>query len=200
MPLMTPDDRLRGRPSRITVAGSSGSGKTRLARTLRELLGIPYVELDSLYHGPGWTVRDSWERDVIEFTSGPRWVIEWQGDPVRDHLARNAEVLIWLDHSRALCTYRVIKRTVIGRILGRELWNGNTERPFREVFTDPEHIIRFAWRIHPAVRRKVTELIAEIPYPDLQIVHLRGQRQVNAWLNGPLRQAIGISEDNDLSK
>ncbi|MFR9770785.1 AAA family ATPase [Nocardia sp. SC052] len=190
MQVMGPTDRLRSQPSRITVAGSSGSGKTQLARALGKLLDLPYVELDSLYHGPGWTVRDSWVRDVIEFTSGPKWVIEWQGDPVREHLARNADVLIWLDHSRALCTYRVVKRTVLGRISGRELWNGNTERPLREVFTDPEHIIRFAWRIHPAVRRKVTALIAELSYPDLQIVRLRGQRQVDVWLDGPLRRAM----------
>ena len=37
------------------MVGNSGSGKTTLARDLAGALGVAHVELDALYHGPGWT-------------------------------------------------------------------------------------------------------------------------------------------------
>ena len=37
------------------MIGNSGSGKTTLGRALAELLGVPFVELDGIFHQPGWT-------------------------------------------------------------------------------------------------------------------------------------------------
>jgi adenylate kinase family enzyme len=41
---------------RVAINSSLGAGKTTLAGRLQELLGLPYVEIDSLKHGPGWQV------------------------------------------------------------------------------------------------------------------------------------------------
>lgn len=37
------------------IASASGNGKTTVARELADRLGAPFVELDALVHGPGWT-------------------------------------------------------------------------------------------------------------------------------------------------
>ena len=37
------------------VASASGSGKTTVGKQLAERLGVPFVELDALVHGPNWT-------------------------------------------------------------------------------------------------------------------------------------------------
>ena len=40
--------------TRVVVVGTSVSGKTTLARSLAGKLGVPHVELDSLYWEADW--------------------------------------------------------------------------------------------------------------------------------------------------
>jgi adenylate kinase family enzyme len=182
-----PPQRLR----RIAVAGPAGSGKSTLARTLCEQLGVPYVEFESFYHGPEWTVRETWQADVLEYLTGDVWAIEWQGEQVREQMTARLDALVWLDHPRALTTIRVVIRTLKRRIgRGSRIAGGNVEGPLHEFFTDPEHIVRFAWRYHPIMRARVHKLIEENRHPDLAVVRLRGQRQVDHWLRGPFARAL----------
>ena len=37
------------------IASASGNGKTTLGRALAARLGVRFVELDALVHGPDWT-------------------------------------------------------------------------------------------------------------------------------------------------
>ena len=39
---------------RVSVVGNSGSGKSTLAAALAAHLDVPWIELDSIYHQPGW--------------------------------------------------------------------------------------------------------------------------------------------------
>ena len=43
--------------TRVVVAGISGVGKTTLARRLAAARGLRHVEVDALFHGPGWQRR-----------------------------------------------------------------------------------------------------------------------------------------------
>jgi adenylate kinase family enzyme len=103
---------------RILIAGSAGSGKSTLARELSTRLRLPYTELDSLYHGPGWTPRESFRRDVERMVAADAWVPEWQYTPVRTLLLERADLLIALDYSRVRVMTRVVRRT-LRRRLGR---------------------------------------------------------------------------------
>ncbi|MBW0093083.1 hypothetical protein I4I73_28180 [Pseudonocardia sp. KRD-184] len=44
-------DPLPARPRRVLVTGSTGSGKTTLARSVADVPGVPHHELDALFHG-----------------------------------------------------------------------------------------------------------------------------------------------------
>jgi adenylate kinase family enzyme len=177
---------------RILVAGPSGSGKTTLCRALARAFDMPTVEIDSLYHGPGWTERPTFVSDVDEFTAGPAWVIEWQYRSVKPMLAVRADLLVWLDHSRWLVTRRVILRTAHRRLRRLELWNGNTEPPMRTFLTDRDHIVRWSWRSYGKYATEIPALLADPGGEQLAVVRLSGQRQVDAWLTGPVAAAARI--------
>lgn len=192
MRLLSHDDPLPlDHPRRLAVAGPAGAGKSTLAERLCGLLDLPFVQFESFYHAPGWTVRDTWQRDVLAFVAGPEWAIEWQGEEVREALTARTQVLVWLDHPRALTVGRTLVRTVRRRWgHGTPIAGGNVEGPLHTFFTDPGHILKQAWRGHPFIRARVRRLIAEDRHPDLVVVRLRGQRQVERWLAGPFASAV----------
>ncbi len=193
VPLLTADDALPRRPRRVVVAGTSGAGKTTLAARLGQTLAVPHVEIDALFHGPDWTPRQTFAADVESFTAEPSWVTEWQYTPVRALLAERADLLVWLDLGRATVMRQVVLRTVRRRLRRQVLWNGNTEQPFWTLFTDPEHIVRWAWSTHHTTAERVTALLQQ--RPDLDIVRLPDHQAATRWLSGPLRDAVTRPEE-----
>jgi adenylate kinase family enzyme len=191
MPLLGPLDPLPYRPRRILVAGTSGSGKTTLAARIAVALHMPHVEIDSLFHGPGWTPRPSFEAEVRRFSAGPQWVTEWQYRKVRGYLADRADLLVWLDLSRGRVLRQILRRTVVRRLRRQVLWNGNVEPPLWTVITDPEHIVRWAWNTHHKTEARVCDLLAR--RTDMPVVRLRNHADATRWLHG-LRELVRAAE------
>ncbi|GAA1401690.1 hypothetical protein ACFQZ4_52310 [Catellatospora coxensis] len=182
MPLLTVADPLPWVPRRVLVAGTSGAGKTTLCAAIAAALGLPRVELDALHHGPDWVPRPSFAAEVAAFTQQPRWVTEWQySDKLGDLLSGSADTVVWLDHPRPLIMWQVTRRTVRRRWRREELWNGNTEGPLHTLFTDPEHVIRWAWRTHRKPGLRVAAVL-EQRGEHVAVVRLRGRAQVRRWL------------------
>jgi adenylate kinase family enzyme len=173
------DDPLPRTPRRVLVAGTSGAGKSTVAARIGGILGLPYTELDSLFHGPGWVPRESFQADVDRFSAEPEWACEWQYGPVRSMLADRADLLVWLDPPKRTVMRQVIARTLRRRIRREQLWNGNTEGPLYTFFTDPEHIVRWAWDQHHLTAEKVRE--ADRRHPNLTVVRLRNRGEVEQW-------------------
>jgi adenylate kinase family enzyme len=182
--LLGPSDPLPLRPRRILVTGCSGSGKSTLGRALEARLGLPYSELDGLYHGPGWVPRPEFAADVAALAAAEEWITEYGYSMARPLVLPRAELLVWLDLPRGAVMRQIVPRTVVRRVRRQVLWNGNVEPPFRTVLTDPDHIVRWAWRTHgePAVR------VAQVRErrPELPVVRLRSRREVQRWLAGPV--------------
>jgi adenylate kinase family enzyme len=178
--VLTADDPLPSRPHRVAVAGVSGVGKTTVARHVAGVLGCTHVEIDALFHGPGWAPRVDFLADVERFTAQDDWVTEWQYADARGLLAERADVLVWLDLPFALTLSRVVRRTLRRRLRRERLWNGNVEPPLHTFLTDREHIVR--WAI--ATRHKYHDLVsaAERDHPPLTVVRLRSRGEVDQWV------------------
>jgi adenylate kinase family enzyme len=182
------DDPLPHQPRRVVVAGVTGSGKTTMARRIGAALDLPVTEMDALHHGPAWTPRQEFMDDVEFVSSGATWVTEWQYPEARKVLADRADTMVWLDVATPVTMARVVRRTVSRRLRDEELWNGNTEAPLHTVFTDPEHIVRWAWRTRHLLRELVPEV--EANRPRLVVVRLRDRSDVDRFVT---RLSAGVA-------
>jgi adenylate kinase family enzyme len=161
------------------IASASGNGKTTLGRALAERLGVRFVELDALVHGPNWTETPDEElRAIVEpIVRSDGWVIDGTyrtklGDLVLD----GADTIIWLDLPLRVWLLRLLRRTG-RRVTGRErLWNDNRET-LRNAFAGRDSLFGFALRTHFQRRRDWPAELADYP-----VVRLCSVADVERWL------------------
>jgi adenylate kinase family enzyme len=165
---------------RIAVVGTSGCGKTTLAKRLAAALRVPCVELDALHWDPGWqalslTDPDEFVRRVRDAVAAESWVVDGNYGLTREMVWGRATDLIWLDYDRPLIMYRVITRSVARALDQRELWAGNTEN--WRTWIRPSHPIRWAWSTWRRRRLEFAELLGQPEFSHLRVWRLRQPRE-----------------------
>jgi adenylate kinase family enzyme len=170
---------------RVAIVGTPGGGKSTLARDLERSLGLVRVELDALFHKPGWeeTPVSEFRATVAEALSGGRWVVDGNYRTVSDMTQGWADTIVWLDLSRSVVTSRMMRRT-LRRIWRREeLWNGNRETLLRALSPDAEKsIIVWTWQRHSRYREMYENQLDGPLWSRSTIVRLRTRREVREWL------------------
>src|ERR1700735_3793292 len=154
---------------RVAVVGNSGWGKTTFAAELARRIGAPHLELDSVFHQPGWEPLATGEvrGRVGAFTVAERWVVDENYSKVQDLVWPRADTVVWLNPPRHRVMRRIVWRT-LRRVFSRaQLWNGNRE-PWGNLFrVDPEKsVVAWAWTRHRIVRAR---------YPQAQAGRARAQ-------------------------
>jgi adenylate kinase family enzyme len=188
---------------RIVVVGTTGAGKTTLARRIAALLELPHIELDAINWQSGWrdlTRHDPEEfiRRVAEAIEAEAWVVDGNYGPVRDRVWQRATHVVWLDYERPVIMARVICRSFLRAVLRTELWAGNRER-WRHLLR-PSHPIRWAWSTWDRRRRETAERLSQKEYAHLVALRLRRPTEVrqavdllagtfSSFRDGPLSQA-----------
>lgn len=172
---------------RISVVGSSGSGKTTVARAISDRLGVPRVELDAVYHQPNWTHLDdeAFSAATAEAVAGDAWVIDgnYSSTPVQDIVWGRADAVVWLDLPRSVVMRQVVKRSLHRAATRQELWAGNTER-WQNLFkwNPEENIVRWSWTRYTPTREKYAAKMIDPTWDHLEFVHLRTRGEVRAFL------------------
>ena len=168
---------------RVVVIGTTGSGKTTLARKLARAQGVPHVEMDAYRHGPNWreTPDDEFVRQLAHALSADRWVADGNYSVTRDTVWPRATAIVWLDLPFGLVFWRLALRTLRRGITRETLWNGNKENLFSHLFTRHSLFI-WAFRSHWRGRRTLPQALAQPQYTHLRLVRLRSPRAAARWL------------------
>ncbi len=167
------------------MVGCSGSGKTTLARALAHALRAPNIELDAIFHQPGWTPLDddTFKARVMEVTQPARWVVDGNYSTVRDIVWDRADTVVWFDLPFVTVMARTIRRTVRRTVTRQELWNGNKEPWSNLCSFDPEKsIIAWAATRHGVYRERYGAAEHDPRWAGLQFVRLRSQREADTFL------------------
>lgn len=170
--------------NRVVVVGSTGSGKTTLARQLSALLTLPHVELDALNWDPNWTSAptDVFRQRTDEASRGDRWVVDGNYSKVRDIVWRRADTLVWLDYPLAIILWRLFWRT-LGRVRsGEELWNGNRESA-REAFLSRDSLFLWALKTYRRRKREYPAVLTRPEYAHLIVFRHRSPGETERWLD-----------------
>lgn len=173
---------------RIAFVGCSGAGKTTLARQVAAKLDLVHIELDALFHQPGWTELPDGEfaKLVAERLGSAEsgWTCDGNynshgGRQVRDA----ADTIVWVDTSRRRVMSRVIRRTLRRVVTREELWNGNRE-PWTNLYSlDPErNIIVWSWTRFAGYRQQYRAMTESGEWSHADVVRLSSPAEVDRWL------------------
>ncbi len=171
---------------RVSVVGNSGSGKSTLARALATGLGVPHIELDAIFHQPGWQPLPAvdFRARVDAATAAGGWVVDGNYSAVRDLVWARADTVVWLDLPRRTVMRQVIWRTLHRTALRADLWNGNRER-WRNLFRrDPDQsIIVWAWQRHAVYQARYAAAATDPAWRHLTFVRIRSWKDAQRLLD-----------------
>jgi len=168
---------------RISVTGKGG--KTTLSKALAKRFDLEFIEQDAIRHQANWVELSNEEhREVLgrlmDDADGA-FVVDGNYSAVRDMLLPRVETLIVLALPWRVMFWRTLKRTVLRRIRGEELWNGNTET-FRSAFLtySIDSVVWDLWIRRKRYRRFAAD--AEEQRPDhVRLIIIRSGKELNEF-------------------
>ena len=175
-------DKALGR--RICVVGTSGSGKTYVARQLARRLGIPYISNDAIIWRANWQPSSQAERlaQFEEATRCDRWTVDGNLDSSEDDqlVLSRCDTIVWLDLPRWQVFPQVLARTAWRLCTREELWHGNRES-LRTAFSR-DSIVWWSVKTFAGRRRCYSALFASPSYANRSRIRLCSRGEVNRWL------------------
>jgi adenylate kinase family enzyme len=173
-----------GKDSRILIIGTSGSGKSELARRISKKTGLKDIELDALFWKENWkqTEKEEFREKVRKEIDGARgYVIHGNYSGVRDITWNNVDTIIWLNYSIFIVMWRVIARTIYRIITRQKLWSGNTEN-IKDSFLSKESIILWSWNTYDKRKMEYRKLIDEKTYGEKSYIEIAKPKEAHLLL------------------
>ncbi len=164
---------------KILIIGISGTGKSRLARKLSELLDIPTTYLDSFIWNEHW--KENNEKNVIQkledVLKNEKWIIEGFIHPSATPKLQKADLVLYLDYSGPRAFLGGLKRWWQYRGKARpEMPNGCIER-------FDWNFLKVMWK--RAERPEIEEAIKGF---EKKIIRLKSWKETDSFLDKKLKE------------
>ena len=167
---------------RILILGNAGTGKSTLARRLGERLGIPVIHLDALSWQPGWQrlPHDVFRTRLAAAIAGGAWITDGNYALLTfDLRLASADLVIWVERPALYCIWRVFARAFKSYFSTKEhLAVGCPERLDHRFGGRLRYILNFNRVNRPRIKAALRE-----HGPNVLVIHLRGDRQIAAFLS-----------------
>ncbi|WP_455661447.1 DNA topology modulation protein [Pradoshia sp.] len=161
---------------RVVIIGNGGTGKSVLARELGKSTGLPVFHLDAVFWKSGWepTPKDEWMMKVEELVRRPAWIMDGNYSSTMDLRLKEADTIIFLDYSRWMSIYGIVKRRIMYRNQTRPDMAEGCKEKLDSAF------VKWVWNYDkeraPLLREKLKKV------KDTQIHHFRSRKELQAWL------------------
>jgi len=166
---------------RIVVFGNAGGGKSRLARRLAALTGLPLYVIDKIQFREGGTavLKDEFLTAHADLLRKDEWIIDGYGSTALawERFAR-ADTLVYIDLPLAVHHWWVTKRLLGGLFVtpagwpkGRPLWSSSMLS------------YKVLWLWHRHLTPKYRQLVADMAATK-RVHHLRSAKEIRVFLEG----------------
>lgn len=172
---------------KINVVGTSGSGKSTVARQLAQTFAVPYIEMDLLFWRPAWqgTPDEEFLLKVEQrLAAAPMgWVLDGNYTRTKPIKWREVQWVVWVDYGFCRTLWQAIRRALQRSWRHSELWphTGNREN-FRRSFFSRDSIILWTLKTYRKNRAKYLADMQDARYSHIRFIRLRSPRQTAAWL------------------
>ena|SRR3989344_1088699 len=169
---------------KIIVIGTTGSGKSLVAKELAQKLSVPYIQMDHLFWEPNW--RQSSDEDfmkrVTESVQQTNWVLDGNYGKTHHLTWSHADTIIWIDFPFWLTFYQNLKRGISRAITQEELWPGTGNRESIGRLFSKESILVWLFKTYQSNRIRYQERMNDLNYSHLKFIRLRSRQEVRRFL------------------
>lgn len=159
------------------IIGCGGAGKSTLARQLGAKLRLPVIHLDQEFWQPNWEEpeKTEWAKTVAALVDQPTWIIDGNYGGTMDIRLQKADTVIFMDRTRWLCLFRVLKRWWQNKGQTRpDMALGCHERITFEFL---QYVFFYNVTRRPGILQKLAQLS-----PKQTVFHLRTEPEVQRFL------------------
>jgi adenylate kinase family enzyme len=171
--------------NKIIVIGTTGSGKSTIAKKLSDKLNVPHIQLDLLFWRPNW--RQSTDEEfflkIENAIAQPQWILDGNYGKANHLTWKEADTVIWIDFPFWLTFYQNLKRSLARAIIRKELWEGTGNREsFSRMFSKDSILIWLFKTYSSNISRYQARMLAP-EYKHINFYRLRSRKEVSDFLN-----------------
>jgi adenylate kinase family enzyme len=169
---------------RIIVVGTTGSGKSKVARALAKKLGHTYIEMDLLFWEPNWTQPkdEVFLKKVEDSVKQDKWVLDGNYGKTHHLTWLQADTVVWIDYPLWLTLFQNISRSLSRSIKRNELWPGTGNKESLIRLFSKDSILIWLLKTYESNRQRFLERMQDPKYKHIKFVHLRSRKEVNNFI------------------
>ena len=170
---------------RINVVGTSGSGKSTFAKSLAEILAIPYFEMDAIVWEPDWTFPEDNElfSKLSAALEGESWVLDGNYTRTLPIKWEDVDTVIWLDFNFPRTLIQATIRAFARVFAKEELWPGTGNRETLRKLFSRQSILLWTIKTHGRNRKKFTGYMGSPDFSHIKFIRLRSPQEAENYLN-----------------